>query len=185
MGRRGRTLHREGKKMTVETTTPEAPAQDDLEAWKAHARKWETRAKASAEEAKTALADLATFTDQVTAFEADIAKLTEANAELTTRAETAETALSAQKEAAEQAEREKVEAEEREALLKDVADEAGVPAAALRGTTREELLAHAETLKPLLTGVGTVIPNQGDTPERVAESEAKVTVSKLFSPDSD
>lgn len=171
--------------MTVETPNLEAPAQDDLEAWKAHARKWEARAKASAEEAKTALADLATFTDQVTAFEADIKQLTEANAELTTRAETAETAVKEHAEAADKAAKEKTAAEEREALLRDVADEAGVPAAALRGTTREELVAHAETLKPLLTGVGTVIPDQGNTPERVAENEARTTVSKLFSPDSD
>lgn len=172
-------------KMTVETpntTEPQAPAQDVLEEWKAHARQWEQRAKANAEEARTAKADLAVFTDQVTAFEADITKLTEANAELTTRAETAEKTVAEHAEAVEKAAKEETEAAEREALLKEVAETAGVPAAALRGTTREELLAHAETLKPLITGVGTVIPNQGDTPERAAESEARTTVSQLFSP---
>lgn len=157
--------------MTVETPNPEAPAQDDLEAWKAHARKWETRAKASEEEAKTALADLATLTTAMTAIEADIV-------ELKTRAETAEQAVAEHEAAATKA----AEAEAREELLKDVAATAGVPAAALRGTTREELLAHAETLKPLLTGVGAVIPNQGASPEHAAESEARTVVSSLFNP---
>lgn len=160
--------------MTVEIPNLEAPAQDDLEAWKAHARKWEVRAKASAEEAKTALADLATVTDQVTAFEADIERLTEANAELTTRAETAEKVVS-----------DGAAAKEREELLKEVADKAGVPVAALRGETREELLAHAETLKPLLAGAA-VIPDQGSTPDgKTGESEERAVVSKLFSPNAD
>lgn len=157
--------------MTVDTPGTDAPAQDDLATWKAEARKWEARAKANAEEAKTALADLATLTTAMTAIEADLA-------EFKTRAETAEKAVAEHDAEAAKA----AEEADREALLKEVAETANVPAAALRGSTREELLAHAETLKPLLTGVGTVIPDQGASPEHAAESEARTVVSALFTP---
>lgn len=56
-------------------------------------------------------------------------------------------------------------------IRQDVAKTAGVPAAALRGSTKEELEAHAAELKPLLTvHNGPVIPNQGDTPEGSAKT---------------
>lgn len=46
----------------------------------------------------------------------------------------------------------------------DVAKVKGVPADALRGSTKEEFEAHAEILKPLITVRGPVIPGQGETP---------------------
>lgn len=47
----------------------------------------------------------------------------------------------------------------------EVAKAKGVPEAALRGSTKEEFEAHADELKPLLTGVSPVIPTQGATPK--------------------
>lgn len=46
----------------------------------------------------------------------------------------------------------------------EVAKATGVPADALRGSTKEDFEAHAEILKPLVTGSGPVIPSQGETP---------------------
>lgn len=55
----------------------------------------------------------------------------------------------------------------------DVAREKGVPADALRGSTKEEFEAHAEILKPLITAPrGPVIPGQGTQPETKVDSAA-------------
>lgn len=54
----------------------------------------------------------------------------------------------------------------------EVAKAKGVPEAALRGSTKEELEAHADELKPLLTGVSPVIPTQGATPTASAAVES-------------
>lgn len=50
----------------------------------------------------------------------------------------------------------------------EVAQATGVPANALRGSTKEEFEAHAAELKPLITGTGPVIPSQGDQPTATA-----------------
>lgn len=64
----------------------------------------------------------------------------------------------------------------------EVAKATGVPAAALRGSTKEEFEAHAETLKPFLTGVSPVIPTQGDQPDRpaVGDADERAAVRTLF-----
>lgn len=48
----------------------------------------------------------------------------------------------------------------------EVAAATGVPADALRGSTKEDFEAHAAVLKPLVTGSGPVIPSQGETPQQ-------------------
>lgn len=50
---------------------------------------------------------------------------------------------------------------------KDVAKATGVPADALRGSTKEDFEAHAETLKPLITAAqaGPIVPTVGNSPE--------------------
>jgi hypothetical protein len=51
----------------------------------------------------------------------------------------------------------------------EVATATGVPAAALRGDTKEELEAHAAELKPFIAPTtGPIIPTQGDEPTRHA-----------------
>ncbi|BDZ40816.1 hypothetical protein GCM10025865_01150 [Paraoerskovia sediminicola] len=107
--------------------TPEAsevPAQETD--WKAEARKWETRAK----ENKTAAEKLA---------EIEEASKTEAQ-------------KNADALAAAQARVKEFETREQIAAWKaEVSKETGVPATALAGSTLEELQAHAEVLKPLIT----------------------------------
>lgn len=52
----------------------------------------------------------------------------------------------------------------------DVAEKTGVPAAALSGSTLEEITAHASVLAPLIKqpGKGPIVPNAGDTPNQMA-----------------
>lgn len=103
---------------------PEAPAQETD--WKAEARKWESRAK----ENKSAAERLA---------ELEESQKTEAQ-KLADRAAAAEAKVAT------------YETEKQVAAWKaDVSKETGVPAAALSGSTLEELQAHAEVLKPLIT----------------------------------
>lgn len=67
----------------------------------------------------------------------------------------------------------------------DVAKATGVHADVLRGSTKEELEAHAAVLKPLLTAQeAPVIPNQGDSPNKpaVTDAEERAAVRSLFNP---
>ena len=142
------------------TTTPpttDAPAQEPD--WKAEARKWEARAK----ENKSAADKLAEFEES---------QKTEAQ-KLSDRAAAAE------------AERDALKAEKQVAKWKDeVAKTSGVPAAALSGTTLEEITAHAEVLKPLITptetpsrkgAIGPYVPTEGKTPASPLNSDALET----------
>lgn len=103
----------------VHTETPTTHEVD----WKAEARKWEARAKENKGKADK------------------LDKLEEAS----------KTALEKATERAQAAE-EKVKAYEQEAQRKawldEVASDTGLPASVLRGNTREEIEAHAKTLKP-------------------------------------
>lgn len=118
-----------------------APAEEPTD-WKAEARKWESRAKEN-NKAADRLAEIeeASKTETQKAIE---------------RAEKAEKLL---------AEREKAEA--LTAARAEVAEATGVPAAALRGTTKEELEAHAAALAPLITApekkgaLGPYVPAEG------------------------
>lgn len=114
--------------------------------WKAEARKWEARAKENSDAAKR------------------LAEIEEAS-------KTAE-----QKAAERLAELEATvkgyEAEKQIAAWKaEVAEATGIPAAALAGSSKEELEAHAETLKPLITptdekkaAIGPYVPPEGSAP---------------------
>ena len=62
----------------------------------------------------------------------------------------------------------------------EVAKATGVPAAALRGSTKDEFEAHAAELKPLITGSGPVIPHQGVEPEKPAVNDERAAVQALF-----
>lgn len=79
-------------------------------------------------------------------------------------AEAKATAAAARAEAAEAAVKSHDEAKAVQAVRAEVAKAKGVPEAALRGSTKEEFEAHADELKPLLTGISPVIPTQGVTP---------------------
>lgn len=69
---------------------------------------------------------------------------------------------------------------ERATLVSEVAEAAKVPASALRGTTREELEAHAAVLAELIKPSGPVIPGQEKSPEKVAEDPLREFTRTLF-----
>lgn len=66
------------------------------------------------------------------------------------------------------------------ALVAEVAEDAGVPVAALRGSTKEELTAHADTLKALLKPSAPVIPGQAKTPGTRSGDPNREAVRTLF-----
>ena len=70
--------------------------------------------------------------------------------------------------------------EEQQKLVNSVAEATGIPAAALKGDTKEELEAHAEVLKSLMKPTGPVIPGQEKRPEKVEESEERKAIRQLF-----
>lgn len=70
--------------------------------------------------------------------------------------------------------------EEQSKLVAQVADDVGVPADVLRGSTKEELEAHAEVLKSLMKPTGPVIPGQEKRPQKVEESEERKAIRQLF-----
>lgn len=131
-----------------DTPTPDSPpadppARDEID-WKAEARKWEERAKANKDAA-----------DKLAAIEE--ASKTEAQ-KLADRAAAAEAKVA------------EYEAREQIAAWKaEVAQATKVPAEALRGATKEEIEAHAETLSSLIKpndgpAIGPYVPPEGIVP---------------------
>ncbi|PPG34518.1 hypothetical protein [Rathayibacter sp. AY2B9] len=115
--------------------------------------------------------------------------------ELKTRADAAESEKTALEKAREKAEARAAEAETKVSGFEakeqlsswraEVAKATGVHADVLRGSSKEELEAHAAVLKPLLTAQeAPVIPNQGDSPNKPAatDAEERAAVRSLFSP---
>lgn len=139
---------------SIPDTTPEGdqPAPEEKD-WKAEARKWETRAKENSSAARR-LAELEE------ASKSDLQKAID-------RAETAER---------------RIAEVELTAARTEIAAAAGLPVEALRGSSREELEAHAETLKPLLTAQsrGPVVANPGGTPANAGNDENAEFIGALF-----
>lgn len=120
-----------------------------------------------------------------------LARATAPIAELKTRAETAEAAQAAAEQDRDAATTRATEAETKVAGFEtkeqlatwraEVAKTAGVPANALRGSTKEEFEAHAAELKPLLTALsGPVIPNQGATPSANASAQSDLEFANFL-----
>jgi hypothetical protein len=70
--------------------------------------------------------------------------------------------------------------QERAALVSEIAEANKVPASALRGSTREELEAHAAILAELIKPSGPVIPGQEKSPEKVGEDPMREFTRNLF-----
>lgn len=68
----------------------------------------------------------------------------------------------------------------RSALVASIAKDKKVPADALRGSTTEELEAHADQLAELLKPSGPIIPGQERTPGIVQDSADREFARKLF-----
>jgi hypothetical protein len=112
--------------------------------------------------------DLKAKAAQVDGFQSRITELETTNGELTGKIQTFETE------------------KERAELVSDVAKDKKVPAEALRGSTREELEAHADQLAELFKPSGPVIPGQERTPGNNPDnkpSEETAFVRGLFSGD--
>lgn len=75
--------------------------------------------------------------------------------------------------------------QERATLVSEVATAKGVPASALRGTTREELEAHADVLADLIKPSGPVIPGQELTPDKVGDDPLREFTRSLFNGNSE
>ena len=135
------------------TEAPAAPAQETD--WTAEARKWETRSKAN----KTALDELTGKYESVTA-ERDT--------------------LSQERDALAQKVAEFEAKEQRATLAAEISEATGVPAAALRGDTREELEAHADQLKSLISRQPASVPGATTKPTSAPADPARDTVRKLF-----
>lgn len=151
----------QGETPNAPTATPAPPAPAQETDWKAEARKWEARAK----ENSTATARLA---------EIEEASKSEAQ-KLADRAAAAE-ALVAKFESEKQVNQ----------WRSEVAKETGVPVDALRGSTLEDLQAHAATLKSLITPtsapdgvVGPYVPNEGNAP--AGQNASQLTEADLKS----
>ena len=109
--------------------------------------------------------DLKAKAGQVDSFQSRIGELEATNSELDGKVKTFETE------------------KERAALVSDVAKDKKVPADALRGNTREELEAHADTLAALLKPSGPVIPGQERHPDKISDSPDREFARKLFGKD--
>lgn len=109
--------------------------------------------------------DLKTKVEQLGTFQSRIAELEATNSELDGKVKTFETER------------------ERAAIISEVAKDRKVPADALRGSTREELEAHADTLAALLKPSGPVILGQERTPGNVQDSPDREFARKLFGKD--
>ena len=135
------------------TEAPQAPAQETD--WTAEARKWEARSKAN----HTALDELTGKYQSVTA-ERD--------------------SLSQERDTLAQKVAEFEAKEQRATLAAEISEATGVPAAALRGDTREELEAHAAQLKSLISRQPASVPGATTKPTSAPADPARDTVRKLF-----
>lgn len=141
---------------------PPAPAPAQETDWKAEARKWEARAKENAEKAK--------------AHDAAV------EASKTAEQKVADRLAAAEAKVAEYETREQIAAWKAE-----VSSETGVPAVALAGSTREEIEAHAATLKPLITpaepvkkaALGPYVPDEGTQPTKPLGGPAQAFADAL------
>lgn len=70
--------------------------------------------------------------------------------------------------------------EQRRGLVADVSKKKGVPADALRGSTREELEAHADVLADLIKAPEPVAVGQGMRPPAVPVDETREFAKRLF-----
>jgi hypothetical protein len=137
---------------TTEPTDTDQPETD----WKAEARKWEERAKTNAKKAS-----------ENSSAAQRLAEIEEAN----------KSELQRWQERAEQAEARATQFETQQqvsAWKAEIATAAGLPADVLRGSTREEIEAHAEILKPLLAAMnrGPFVPSPGAIPDTPITDDA-------------
>lgn len=147
-----------------EATTEESQPDPETD-WKAEARKWEQRAKDNAKTARenqTAAQRLAEIEESS---KSELQKAIEARDAALKRVTEFESA------------------QQVSSWKQEVATAAGLPVDVLRGSTREEIEAHAETLKPLIAQSqrGPFVPSPGNIPDHPVSEDAAFARS-IFSP---
>lgn len=123
--------------------------------------------------------------DDLKAKAAEFDKLADANkAELQKaqdRAAAAEKERDDLKAAREAEEAEQAQAKQIAEWAAEVSKQTNVPAEALRGSTKEELQAHAEELKPLVVAQKNgIVPTVGKTPTNEPSTDERAAVRALF-----
>ncbi|SMY01136.1 hypothetical protein BSP239C_03186 [Brevibacterium sp. 239c] len=136
---------------------------DQFESLKSDSRKWEDRSKSNYDDLQKAQADLAERDKAIEAANTRLSEFEAANSDMKTKLDAIDT--------------EKAHAE----LVAEVAKRTEVDAAALRGTTKEELEAHAETLKAVFAPSAPVIEGQANTPGEQPVDELREFTRGLFS----
>lgn len=136
---------------------------DQFESLKSDSRKWEDRSKSNYDDLQKAQADLAERDKAIEAANTRLSEFEAANSDMKTKLDAIDT--------------EKAHAD----LVADVAKRTEVDASALRGTTKEELEAHAETLKAVFAPSAPVIDGQANTPGEQPVDELREFTRGLFS----
>lgn len=136
---------------------------DQFESLKSDSRKWEDRSKSNYDDLQKAQADLEERDKAIEAANTRLSEFEAANSDMKTKLDAIDT--------------EKAHAE----LVAEVAKRTEVDAAALRGTTKEELEAHAETLKAVFAPSAPVIDGQANTPCEQPVDELREFTRGLFS----
>lgn len=114
---------------------------------------------------------------------ADYAETKKALAELQSKQDEADKGIAEAVARAEKAEAELTEmkaAKQLDAWRAEVAAETKVPVDVLRGTTREELKAHADALAPLLSAKTPAVQTPGQQPEAPSETAELAAIRELF-----
>lgn len=136
---------------------------DEFDALKSDSRKWEDRSKANHKDLQDAQAALADRDKAIEDTNSRLADLEAANGDMHSKLT--------------QIDQDKAHAE----MVKEVAEAKGVDASVLRGATKEEIEAHADTLNTVFKPSAPVIDGQANTPGEQPVDELREFTRGLFS----
>lgn len=136
---------------------------DEFDALKSDSRKWEDRSKANHKDLQDAQAALADRDKAIEDANSRLADLEAANGDMHSKLT--------------QIDQDKAHAE----MVKEVAEAKGVDASVLRGATKEEIEAHADTLNTVFKPSAPVIDGQASTPGEQPVDELREFTRGLFS----
>lgn len=136
---------------------------DEFDALKSDSRKWEDRSKANHKDLQDAQAALADRDKAIEDANSRLADLEAANGDMHSKLT--------------QIDQDKAHAE----MVKEVAEAKGVDASVLRGATKEEIEAHADTLNTVFKPSAPVIDGQANTPGEQPVDELREFTRGLFS----
>lgn len=136
---------------------------DEFDALKSDSRKWEDRSKANHKDLQDAQAALADRDKAIEDANARLSDLEAVNGDMHSKLT--------------QIDQEKAHAE----MVNEVAEAKGVDASVLRGATKEEIEAHADTLNTVFKPSAPVIEGQADMPGEQPVDELREFTRGLFS----